>query len=104
MSITTVKNRYESYIKVQENPETLYAKVLEFLQGKMLSAKEIAKGIGLNTRQDIQPRLNELRDKLGLIEEAGEKRDEKTNRTVTIYKLSEIKKMEMENMNHIPRI
>lgn len=104
MSITTTKNRYESYKKVQENPETLYAKVLEFLQGKELSAREIAKGIGLSSRQDIQPRLNELRDKLGLLEEAGEKRDEETNRTVTTYRLTEIKKMEMENMNHIPRI
>lgn len=73
MSTITVKNRYESYKKIQENPYTLYAKVLAALSNKKeMTAREIAKAIGLNSRQDIQPRLNELRDKHGLIEEAGE--------------------------------
>lgn len=93
MNTIAEKNRYESYKKIQENPNILYAKVLAVLQdGKELSATEIAKAIGLSSRQDIQPRLNELRDKKGLIEEAGETRTEETNRTVTTYRLVEIKK------------
>lgn len=93
MSTITIKNRYESYKKIQENQYTLYAKVLATLSNnKELSAREIAKAIGLSSRQDIQPRLNELRDKYGLIEEAGEKRDKETWRTVTTYKLAEINK------------
>ena len=100
MSILTFMNRRESNEKMKEEKPILYTKVLAILsEGESLTAHEIAKRIHRRgTRQDIQPRLNELRDKYGFIEEDGKKYDLETNRNVTAYKLIE------DNMNHIPQI
>lgn len=100
MSILTVMNRRESNEKTEEARPILYTRVLAILsEGISLTANEIAKRINKNwTRQNVQPRLNELRDKYGIVEEDGKKYDTETNRNVTAYKLVE------ENMNHIPRL
>ena len=100
MSILTFMNRRESNEKTEEVRPILYTRVLAVLsEGCSLTANEIAKRINKSwKRQDIQPRLNELRDKYGLVEEDGKKYDLETNRNVTAYKLIE------ENMNHIPDI
>ncbi len=93
MSIQAKVNQRESLQKLDEDniPEILYTKVLALLSRKSkLTAREIAKEIGLNTRQDIQPRLTELLGK-GLIVESGKKFDEITKRTVTTYSLIELK-------------
>ena len=89
MSILTTQTRYESNIKTDEVRPILYTKVLAILSnGETLTANEIAKRIDKNwKRQDIQPRLNELRDKYHLIEEDGKKHDNETNRRVIAYKL-----------------
>ena len=100
MSILTIMNRHESNEKTEEVRPILYTKVLGVLSnGISLTANEIAKKINKNwTRQNVQPRLNELRDKYGIVEEDGKKYDEETKRNVTAYKLIE------DNMNHIPNI
>lgn len=100
MSILTIMNRHESNEKTEEARPILYTRVLTILsEGISLTANEIAKRINKNwTRQNVQPRLNELRDKYGIVEEDGKKYDTETNRNVTAYKLVE------ENMNHIPRL
>jgi len=100
MSILTIMNRHESNEKTEEARPILYTRVLAILsEGISLTANEIAKRINKNwTRQNVQPRLNELRDKYGIVEEDGKKYDTETNRNVTAYKLVE------ENMNHIPRL
>ena len=105
MSIETMQTRRESKEKIEETKPILYKKVLDILStGETLTANEIAKRINKNNkRQDIQPRLNELRDKHQLIEEDGKKYDKETNRKVIAYK---IKATDVENLNykHIPRI
>lgn len=100
MSILTIMNRHESNEKTEEARPILYTRVLAILsEGISLTANEIAKRINKNwTRQNVQPRLNELRDKYGIVEEDGKKYDTETNRNVTAYKLVE------ENMDHIPRL
>lgn len=93
MSILTIQNRYESNIKTEEVRPILYTQVLAILSNnESLTAREIARRIGRYTRQDIQPRLNELRDKYCLIQEDGKKYDEITKRNVTAYKLIKKKK------------
>lgn len=89
MSILTVQTRHESNKKIEEARPILYTRVLSILSsGETLTANEIAKRINKNwKRQDIQPRLNELRDKYKMIEEDGQKYDEETERTVIAYRL-----------------
>lgn len=91
MSILTMQTRHESNEKTEEVRPILYTRVLAILStGETLTANEIAKRINKNwKRQDIQPRLNELRDKYRLIEENGKKFDEETQRNVTAYRLIE---------------
>ena len=97
MSILTMQNRLESKEKTEEIKPLLYTRILAILsEGYTLTANEIAKRINKNwKRQDVQPGLNELRDKHGLVEEDGKKYDIETKRNVTAYKLAG---------NHIPRI
>lgn len=89
MSLLTIKTRRESNEKTNKDRPILYTRVLAILStGLTLTANEIAKRINKNwKRQDIQPRLNELRDKYNLIEENGKKYDNETNRNVTAYRL-----------------
>lgn len=91
MSILTMQTRHESNEKTEEVRQILYTRVLAILStGETLTANEIAKRINKNwKRQDIQPRLNELRDKYYLIEEDGKKYDNETQRNVTAYRLIE---------------
>lgn len=91
MSILTMQTRHESNEKTEEIRPILYTKILAILSsGETLTANEIAKRINKNwKRQDVQPRLNELRDKYHLIEEDGKKYDSETERNVTAYKLIE---------------
>ena len=89
MSILTMQTRHESNEKIEEIRPILYTKILAVLSaGETLTANEIAKRINTTwKRQDVQPRLNELRDKYYLIEENGKKHDFETHRNVTAYKL-----------------
>lgn len=90
MSILTMQTRHESNEKTEEIRPILYTKILAILStGETLTANEIAKRINKHwKRQDVQPRLNELRDKYKLIEENGKKYDNETERNVTAYKIA----------------
>lgn len=89
MSILAIQTRHESNKKTEEVKPILYTRVLSILgAGETLTANEIAKRINKNwKRQDIQPRLNELRDKYKMIEENGKKYDKETKRSVIAYRL-----------------
>lgn len=91
MSILSKISQKESLDKLDKEGkrEILRAQVLAVL-GTMqepLTAREIAKQIGRTTRQDIQPRLTELKE-LGIIETKGRKYDKITDRNVTAYVLA----------------
>lgn len=90
MSILTMQTRHESHEKIKEAKPILYTRILAVLStGETLTANEIAKRINNNwSRQAVQPRLNELRDKYNLVEENGKKHDYETHRNVTAYKLA----------------
>ena len=73
MSIQSKINQKESLEKIQKEniPEILYTKILAILSHESnLTAREIAERAGRHTRQDIQPRLTELKDKR-IIKESG---------------------------------
>lgn len=91
MSILTMINRRESNEKTEETKPILYTKILAILgNGETLTANEIAKKINKKwTRQNVQPRLHELENKYGLIEEDGKKYDKETQRNVTAYKIKD---------------
>ena len=86
--ITQLTKR-ESNEKTDEIRPILYTKILAILStGEILTANEIAKRINKNwTRQNVQPRLHELQNKYGLVEESGIKNDYETHRNVTAYRL-----------------
>ncbi len=89
MSIQSKINQKESLEKIQKEniPEILYTKILAILSHESnLTAREIAERAGRHTRQDIQPRLTELKDKR-IIKESGRKFDTKTLRKVNCYSL-----------------
>ena len=90
MSWLGKRNQKESLEKLDKEGkrQILYAQILAVLgtNKKPLTAREIAIYIGRYTRQDIQPRLTELKQR-GEVEEAGKKYDSKTDRNVTAYVL-----------------
>ena len=88
MSILSKISQKESLDKLDKEGkrEILRAQVLGTMQ-EPLTAREIAKQIGRTTRQDIQPRLTELKE-LGIIETKGRKYDKITDRNVTAYVLA----------------
>ena len=79
--------------------ETRYKQILEVLQGKELTAKEIAVemqrsgDIPTSERNFTAPRLTELTHK-GIVEPIGKKKCQYTNKTVAVYAIREQK----ENM------
>lgn len=91
MSILAKINQRESLEKLDKEGkrEILYAQIIAALgtREEPLTSREIAKEIGRNTRQDIQPRLTELKQK-GIVREEGKKYDKATDRNVTAYVLS----------------
>ena len=90
MSILAKINQKESLDKLDKEGkrQILYAQILAVLgtNQRPLTSREIALMIGRYTRQDIQPRLTELKQR-GAVEEAGKKYDSKTDRNVTAYVL-----------------
>ncbi len=90
MSILAKINQRESLKKVEEIKPILYTQILAVLSDEPQTAREIARKIGRYTRQDVQPRLTELM-KLGIVKEAGKKKDKKTDRNVTAYVLDGVK-------------
>ena len=88
----TQLTRQESNEKTEEIRPILYTKILSVLSSnESLTANEIAKRINKNwSRQNVQPRLNELKDKYNLVYVDGKRYDFDTNRNVATYKIIEV--------------
>ena len=85
MSLLAKINQKESLEKISKRKPTLYEEIISVLkQNGAMTSREIAQKIGRYTRQDVQPRLTELKQK-GIIEEYGRKYDEVTDRNVMSY-------------------
>ena len=85
MSLLAKINQKESLEKIFKKRPSLYEEIIRVLkQGGAMTSREIAQKIGRYTRQDVQPRLTELKQK-GVIEEYGKKYDEVTDRNVMSY-------------------
>lgn len=86
----TYDTRAEAHEEV--NKQLRYIQILDVLEGKEMTAKEIA--VEMNKRGDIPtdernftaPRLTELSIK-GIVEPIGKKKCEYTGKTVSIYKI-----------------
>lgn len=111
--------RQMSFKDIQEKKKIRYQQILEILKNREMTAKEIAVemfDLGLipsTERNYTAPRLTEL-TKYGFVKVIGKKKCNWTGKQVAIYKANEInygdgntikiKKMEWDNMNHIPRL
>ena len=91
-SKTTEETRRESHIKT--NKQALTVEVIKVLDGRQLTAREIAVEMyndGLlpyPARAVVQPRITELVQD-GKVEAVGKKLDEETQRLVAIYRVVE---------------
>ena len=89
----TYDTRAEAHESVDKQKR--YSQILEILQGKELTAKEIAvemfnKGyIPTSERNFTAPRLTELSIK-GIVEPIGKKKCEYTGKTISVYKIRDI--------------
>ena len=109
MNNITYQTRQLSFNDIQQKKEVRYEQILSRLD-KPKTAKEIAVelyDIGVipsTERNYTAPRLTELW-KRGIVEIIGKKKCDWTGKMVAVYqKTEDIKKMQQENMNHIPRI
>lgn len=96
--ITTLSTRAEAHDSVDKQKR--YAQIIECLQVKPMTAKEIAvmmfnKGmIPTSERNFTAPRLTEMSQN-GIVEPYGKKRCEYTGKTVAVYRLRETKREQL---------
>ncbi len=87
--MVTLETRADAEASVDKNKR--YKQILEILENKEMTAKEIAvemynKGYTPSTERNFsQPRLNELMNKR-IVEPIGKKKCKYTGRTVAVYK------------------
>lgn len=107
MNIITFMTRYKSYEDMQEHLSSRHKQILEILQDKEMTTREIAQGLYnkhyTNTTDvnNARPRITEL-ESLGFVTADKTKKCSVTNKEVAVYRLTtEIEKMILENENHI---
>lgn len=110
MNIITFMTRYKSYEDMQEHLSSRHKQILEILQDKEMTTREIAQELhkrGYTNTADVnnaRPRITEL-ENLGFVTTDKTKKCSVTNKEVAVYReTTEIEKMVEQNMNHIPRI
>lgn len=110
MNIITFMTRYKSYEDMQEHLSSRHKQILEILQDKEMTTREIAQELYkrhyTNTADvnNARPRITEL-ESLGFVIADKTKKCSITNKEVAVYReTTEIEKMVEQNMNHIPRI
>ena len=110
MNTITFMTRYKSYKDMQEHLSERHKHVLEILQDKEMTTREIAQELYkrhyTNTTDvnNARPRITELKN-LGFVTTDKTKKCSITNKEVAVYReTTEIEKMVEQNMNHIPRI
>lgn len=110
MNTITFMTRHKSYEEMQEHLSERHKQILEILENKELTTREIAKELykrRYTNTEDVnnaRPRVTEL-ESLGFVITDRTKKCEITNKEVAVYrKTTEQEKMELENENHIPRL
>ena len=110
MNTITFMTRHKSYEDMKEHLSERHKQILEILKGKEMTTREIAQELYnrkyTNTADvnNARPRITELED-LGFVTTKKKKKCNITNKEVAVYReTTEIEKMVVENMQHIPRI
>lgn len=75
----------QAYKYIKGKRGTRYNMILEALDGKEMTAREVGYKLGHQDLNAVKPRLTELTAK-GLLEVTGTKKDHVTNRQVSIYR------------------
>ena len=108
MNIITFMTRYKSYEDMQEHLSSRHKQILEILQDKEMTTREIAQELYkrhyTNTADvnNARPRITEL-ESLGFVIADKTKKCSITNKEAAVYReTTEIEKMVEQNMNHIP--
>lgn len=108
MNIITFMTRHKSYKDMQEHLSERHKHVLEILQDKEMTTREIAQELYkrhyTNTADvnNARPRITEL-ESLGFVTSDKSKKCNVTNKEVAIYRMTtDFEKMIFENENHIP--
>ena len=108
MNITTMQTRQLSFTEIQDKKKKRYEQILHRLQGREMTAKEIAvemyelEMIPSTERNYTAPRLTEL-EKMRMVYVVGKKKCDYTGKMVAVYRLTQ-RGFEQVNMNHIPQI
>ncbi len=108
MNTITAQTRQLSFADIQDKQKKRYEQILNRLQGREMTAKEIAvemfelEMIPSTERNYTAPRLTEL-EQMGLVKVVNKKKCSYTGKMVAVYKLTQ-KGFETINMNHIPQI
>lgn len=107
MNITTMQTRQLSFTDIQDKKKKRYEQILHRLQGREMTAKEIAvemyelEMIPSTERNYTAPRLTEL-EQMGMVQVVGKKKCDYTGKMVAVYRLTQ-RGFEQLNMNHIPQ-
>ena len=110
MNTITFMTRHKSYEDMREHLSSRHKQILEILQDKEMTTREIAQELykkhytntaGVN---NARPRITEL-ENLGFVTADKTKKCNVTNKEVAVYRLTtEIEKMVKQNMSHVPRL
>lgn len=110
MNTITFMTRHKSYEDMQEHLSLRHKEILEIIQEKEMTTREIAQELYnrqyTNTADvnNARPRITEL-ENLGFVTADKTRKCSVTNKEVAVYRLTtEIEKMVRQNMNHIPRL
>ena len=105
MNNITYQTRQLSFEDIKPKRLTKYIKILETLGNNQLTAREIKDRMGAREMNEVRPRITELCKEYHEMIACGKKIEKETNRTVAIFRrTTEQEKMELDNINHIPRI
>lgn len=110
MNTITFMTRHKSYEDMQEHLSSRHKQILEILQDKEMTTREIAQELYnkhyTNTADvnNARPRITEL-ESLGFVTADKTKKCSITNKEVAVYReTTEIEKMVKQNMSHVPRL
>lgn len=110
MNTITFMTRHKSHEDMKEHLSERHKQILEILKGKEMTTREIAQELYnrkyTNTADvnNARPRITELED-LGFVTTDKTKKCNITNKEVAVYReTTEIEKMVIKNMQHIPQI
>lgn len=110
MNTITFMTRHRSYEDMKEHLSERHKQILEILENKEMTTREIAQELykkhytNTSDVNNARPRITEL-EKLGFVITEKMKKCNVTNKEVAVYRrATEQKKMELDNQNHIPYI